>query len=66
MATHGSEREQQRHQDYMRTEVMSIGERLRTAEERLNDANRRLALVEAWLTATYGPVQSGGNDHLGG
>lgn len=58
MAIHGSEREQQRHKDYMRTEIMSVGERLREVEAKLNEASRRLAYVEAQLTAQYGPVQA--------
>lgn len=47
MATHGAEREAQRRADYLRSEVMSVGERLREVESRLNETLRRLDAAEA-------------------
>ncbi len=66
MATHGTEREAQRHRDYIKSEVISIGERLREVEEKLNAASRRLMIVERQLTEQHGSVQSDANDHTGG
>lgn len=46
MATHGADREAQRRADYLRSEVMAVGERLRDVESRLADTLRRLDAAE--------------------
>lgn len=63
MATHGAEAEQRRHRDFIRTELMAHGERLREVEAELNAALRRLDAAERFLTLGYTPVQSGPEDH---
>lgn len=61
MAVHGSEQAERRHRDYQRTELMSMGEQIRTAEAKLNDVSRRLEFLERILTEQHGSVQSGAN-----
>lgn len=66
MAIHGAEQAERRHRDYQRTELMSLGEAIRTAEAKLNDVSRRLEFLERILTEQDASVQSGANDHTGG
>lgn len=59
--THGDREAERRHRDYQRSELMSLGERLREVEEKLNAANRHLARLERQLTGQDASVQSGAN-----
>lgn len=59
---HGQEREEQRRRDYQRSELMSLGEQLRSMEAKLNDAARRLVRLERELTKQHASVQAGAND----
>jgi hypothetical protein len=61
VAIHGAEREAQRRRDYQRTEMISLGEAIRTAEAKLNDVSRRLEYLERILTEQHGSVHSGAN-----
>jgi hypothetical protein len=47
---HGQAEQERRHQSYLRSEVISHGEKLRQIEARLNEVNARLAFMEAMLT----------------
>lgn len=66
MATHGTEREERRHHDYIRSEIIGHGERLRTVEAQLAETSRRLKWLEDQLTKGAHPGHSGPNDHQGG
>ena len=61
MKYHGQEAEERRHRDYQRSELISLGEQLRGVEEKLNDAQRRLAYLERILTKQHGTVQAEAN-----
>lgn len=61
MSYHNQETQQRRDRDYHRTELMSLGEQLRDVEAKLNDASRRLSIMERILTERYGTVQADAN-----
>lgn len=59
MPLHGTEQEAQRRRDYLRTELMSLGERLRSVEEQLKDTTRRLDLAERMIQNGSSGIGSG-------
>lgn len=58
MAVHGSQAEAQRRRDYIHTELMGLGERLRVVEDQLRDTKRRLQAAEAMIVREAGEVGS--------
>ncbi len=59
--THGDREAERRHRDYQRSELMSLGERLREVEDKLNAAQRDLNRLERQLTGQNSSVHSGAN-----
>lgn len=58
---HGEREAERRHRDYQRSELISLGERLREVEEKLNAAQRDLTRLERQLTGQNGSVHPGAN-----
>lgn len=58
MAVHGAQSEAQRRRDYIQTELMSLGERLRVVEGQLADTKRRLIVAEAMIARDAAEVGS--------
>ena len=58
MATHGTERDAQRRYDFIRTELMTQGERILDIEQRLRDLQRSLDAFERSVGGSGGPVGS--------